>query len=332
MPGPARSFCTFEEHDSDSLRPTLRFAQWRETGLLPMIAEPVDAAGRERFRIRVKRLAGPAGRFVDVTATPMKLSRRASDYGHDRLDMISLTLFLGTPVACGFGGGAPAVVRPGEIWVKDFTRPSEATWQNRAHRGLNLHLPRLAVEATLGDNAARLHGRALSPSGLAPMLRSQLVSIAKMAPRAGITVRAAALDAAVDLALGVLRCELGVRLEDEASDGGLFAAAKVFIARHLDSPRLCPGLIARQMKCSRAHLYRVFAGHGETIAGYVREQRLRRAYSRLAGSAGSDAAIGEIAYRCGFEDPVHFSRLFRERFGLTPSAFRAAGDLDPPGR
>jgi AraC-like DNA-binding protein len=332
MPGAARTFSTFEELDSDNLPAPLRFAQWRETGLLPMAAEPADEEGRRHFRIRVKKLAGTAGRFVDLTATAMKLSRKASDYDRDRLDMVSLTLFLGAPVMCGFGcGGRPSVVQPGEIWVKDFTRPAIAGWQGSPHRGLNLHLPRLTVEATLGDRIARLHGKMLSPAGLAPMLRSQLVAVAKMAPRAGNAVRAAALDAVVDLALGVLRCELGTRLEDEANDDGLFAAAKVFIARHLGSPRLSPGLIAQHLHCSRAHLYRVFARHGETVAGHVREQRLRRAYALLAAPAPDSKAIGDVAYRCGFEDPVHFTRLFRERFGQTPSAFRADGAAgDPP--
>jgi AraC-like DNA-binding protein len=34
--------------------------------------------------------------------------------------------------------------------------------------------------------------------------------------------------------------------------------------------------------------------------------------------------IGDIAYRCGFGDPVHFTRLFRQRFGLTPSELRSS--------
>jgi AraC-like DNA-binding protein len=265
----------------------------------------------------------------------MQLRRTSAEYGRDRLDMISLTLYLGTPIECRFGsGGSSAFVRPGQIGVKDFARPAVHSWEARPHRGLNLHLPRLTVEAALGGKVGRLHGKVLSPQGLAPMLRSQLAAMAKMAPRAGNAVRAAALDAAVDLALGVLRCELGTRLEDEANDDGFFAGAKVFIARHLGSPRLNPGLIAQQLHCSRAHLYRVFARHGETVAGHLREQRLRRAYSLLAASAGGETAIGDIAFRCGFENPVHFTRLFRERFGLTPSAFRAAGgsgeDRGPP--
>jgi AraC-like DNA-binding protein len=137
-------------------------------------------------------------------------------------------------------------------------------------------------------------------------------------------VRAAALETTAELAASVLRCELGMRLEDEANNAGLFAAAQVFIKRHLTSHRLNPELIARQLHCSRANLYRVFGEHGETVADYVRNVRLQRARHLLAGDTENSARIGDVAYRCGFEDPVHFTRLFRQRFGLTPSALRAS--------
>ena len=93
---------------------------------------------------------------------------------------------------------------------------------------------------------------------------------------------------------------------------------------HLPSLRLAsPELIARQLRCSRAHLYRVFAAQGETVANYARELRLQRAHALLTRVNAAKQQIGDIAYSCGFEDPVHFTRLFRQRFGLTPSELRS---------
>jgi len=321
---PVRSLYTYDEVDSAALPSAERFALWRETGRLPMAAEPPDDEGRRRFRIRVRKLSGASGRFADLTATPMKLSREKSHCTRDGLDMISLTLMLGTDVQHQFGGGAPsAVVRPGHILVKDFTQPAIAWWQTSS-RSLNLHLPRLTVEAAVGDKVRRLHGSVLSPAGVSLLLETQLITLARIAPRLKDTVRAAALDTTADLAASVLRCEAGMRLEDEANNAGLFAAAQVFIKRHLASHRLNPEVIARQLHCSRAHLYRVFAQHGETVADYVRELRLQRARQLLASDTASSARIGDIAYRCGFENSVHFTRLFRHRFGLTPSTFTAS--------
>jgi AraC-like DNA-binding protein len=159
------------------------------------------------------------------------------------------------------------------------------------------------------------------------MLEVQLLRLANVAPRLKDAVRAAALDATAELAASVLRCELGIRIEDEANYAGMFTAAQVFIRRHLASRRLNPELIARQLRCSRAHLYRVFASQGETVASYVREARLQRAYELLSYYNVNKRQIGDIAFRCGFDDPVHFARLFRQRFGLTPSELRSSASL-----
>jgi len=91
------------------------------------------------------------------------------------------------------------------------------------------------------------------------MLQAQLLNLANMVPRLKTALRAATLDATVELAASVLRCELGTRIEDEENNAGLYAAAKMLIDRHLASHHLNPELIARQLRCSRAHLYRVFA-------------------------------------------------------------------------
>jgi AraC-like DNA-binding protein len=324
MSGAAHLPCTYHEVDSQALPSAERLALWRETGLLPMAAEPVDDDGRQRFRIRVRRLSAPCGRFSDLTASPMKLSREKPHQTRDGLDMVGLTLMLGTRVHHQFGAGGGSVdVQPRQILIKDFTRPAIASWQTSAHRGLNLHLPRLTVETAVGNRITRLHGTVLSSAGLSLLLETQLVGLAALVPRLNTSSRAAALGATVELAASVLRCELGAPIEDEANNAGLFAAAQVLIKRHLGSPRLSPELIARQLGCSRAHLYRVFAGHGETVSHNVRELRLQRARDLLAGTTAGSTRIGDVAYRCGFEDPVHFTRLFRQRFGVTPSALMA---------
>jgi len=326
VPGSARALCTYDEVDSEAFPASERFAMWRETGRLPMTAEPVDADSRRRFHIRLRSLSGVSGRFTDLTASPLKLKRENSHYARDGLNMVSFTLMLGPHVRHQFGGGGKlTVVQPGQILIKDFSRPATACW-GESSRSLNLHVPRVTVTDAVGDKVRHLHGTVLSREGLSPMLEAQLLVLANIAARPTNAVREAALDATVDLAASVLRCELGTPIEDEANNAGLFAAAQMLIRTHLTS-HLNPELIARRLHCSRAHLYRVFAARGETVAKYVRELRLQRAYELLACDNIRKEQIGDIAYRCGVEDPVHFTHLFRRRFGLTARELRSSGNL-----
>ena len=237
MPVPARIPYTYDEVDSEALPASERFVLWRETGRLPMAAEAPDDESRRHFHIRVRKLSGPSGRFADLAATPMKLSRTRDHYIRDGLDMISLTLMLGPDVQHQFGtAGRSAVVQPGQILIKDFAQPATAWWQTSS-RSLNLHLPRLTVEAAVGDKVGRLHGTVLSSVGLFVMLETQLITLANIAPRLRRTVRAAALDTTVELAVSVLRCELGARIEDEANNAGLVCGGAGF---HQAALGICP--------------------------------------------------------------------------------------------
>lgn len=97
-----------------------------------------------------------------------------------------------------------------------------------------------------------------------------------------------------------------------------------FLLEQLASPELSPELVADRFHLSRAALYRMFAPHGG-VARYVRELRLDRAARALADPAQRHRAVRDVAEEHGFECPAHFSRLFRERFGVTPGQARAGG-------
>ena len=73
---------------------------------------------------------------------------------------------------------------------------------------------------------------------------------------------------------------------------------------------------------SRSHMHRLCREWlGTSYAESVRVARTREAAYRIHAT---DLDIGEIAYKLGFFDPAHLTHSFREHFGMTPSAYRAA--------
>lgn len=78
--------------------------------------------------------------------------------------------------------------------------------------------------------------------------------------------------------------------------------------------------IAAQAHCSVNHLIALFRRHlHQTPARYLRDVRLRHAGRQLVHS---DLPVALIAEQCGFVSPFHFSRAFKEHYGLAPLAFR----------
>ena len=56
--------------------------------------------------------------------------------------------------------------------------------------------------------------------------------------------------------------------------------------------------------------------YGEPPARWIREKRLDRAHRMLQDSSLS---VSEVAYTLGFENPTHFSRIFKQHYGVPPS-------------
>lgn len=69
------------------------------------------------------------------------------------------------------------------------------------------------------------------------------------------------------------------------------------------------------------HLARVFRQyHGMSLGSYLRRLRLEWATTQLISSV--DAPLSDVATRAGFSDQSHFSRLFKQQKGVTPTQFR----------
>ena len=91
------------------------------------------------------------------------------------------------------------------------------------------------------------------------------------------------------------------------------------VVRNLDQPLRLEGIAAKAF-LSPFHFHRVFrAVVGETVAEFVRRLRLERSLHML--SHGRRRTLTEIALACGFASSSDFSRGFKARYGVPPSAF-----------
>ncbi len=79
--------------------------------------------------------------------------------------------------------------------------------------------------------------------------------------------------------------------------------------------------LARAAGVSPAQLVKLFRRHlGTTPIRYVWETRTRRG-AQLLRETG--LTVGEVAYRCGFQTPFHFSRWVKQLYGTAPKTLRA---------
>lgn len=78
--------------------------------------------------------------------------------------------------------------------------------------------------------------------------------------------------------------------------------------------------LATRLRVSRRYLDKTLAACGLTATGVIREHRLGLAARLLRAQPAR--AVTDICHAVGFQDTSHFTRVFRQRFGCTPSDWR----------
>jgi AraC-like DNA-binding protein len=147
------------------------------------------------------------------------------------------------------------------------------------------------------------HGEPPSPN-LAPIIGVHLLDL--MAAALGPTAEAAEIVAQRGVKAARLRAILGE------------------VARRFSDPNCDLDSIARILGLSRRYVQQLLEETGKSFTEHVVERRLERAFTMLTDRRHLHLAIIDIALAAGFGDVSHFNRVFRRRFGETPSGVRTA--------
>jgi len=126
----------------------------------------------------------------------------------------------------------------------------------------------------------------------------------------------------LDVVATAYASSIGSPVSVSAAAGSRRVQIRAFIEANLRDPQLTPRYIAAALGISPRYLRLLFSPDDETISRYVTRRRLEEAKCELADTAWRGSTITDIAYHWGFGDAAHFSRVFREQFGLSPRRYR----------
>jgi AraC-like DNA-binding protein len=105
-------------------------------------------------------------------------------------------------------------------------------------------------------------------------------------------------------------------------DSSLSTRIAMYLRQHLGDPDLSPAQVARAHNISVRHLYNLWAGRDVSPGRWIIQERLEAARRELAKPAAQSRTIAAIAHQCGFTDAAHFSRRFRDAYGMSPRDWR----------
>ncbi|MBT3149346.1 helix-turn-helix domain-containing protein [Streptomyces sp. CHD11] len=218
--------------------------------------------------------------------------------------------------------GRECVLGPGEFAVYESTAPYTLLFDEGVDHHF-LRFPRSVL--ALPDRLLRDTGSVtLGPDN--PIARVAFTYFSELAVNEEVH-RSVRADAVVEPSVELLRAVLTYQHGDAGFAKGplestLGLRITQYIREHLADPDLSAARIAAAHDISVRHLYAVLSGLGMSLGDWIRTRRLAECRRELAGPNSRLRTIAAIGRRWGFVNATHFSKVFKQAYGLSPRAWR----------
>ena len=279
--------------------------------VMPHATEPSDS--------RVVVIESPMGlQFALLEAGPQTISGRSDD----QIEGMWLTILIegeGRVTAPGLD----AALRPGTILCGITRRAATLTLTTR-HRQLFVRLPQVAIAPRLLAGLDTPAVMIPAQRGMTAIFRQLLEATAACLSELGRDQLRPVEFAVIEFLVASLADAGGTRARGGA-DGARAALLHRILQRMetmLGDPDMSIGALAADAGISPRYLRRLFAAEKLNFAATLKARRLDRCYADLTSPLHAQLGISAIAFRWGFNDAAHFSRSFRDRFGVSPRTHR----------
>ncbi|OBG26668.1 helix-turn-helix domain-containing protein [Mycobacterium sp. 852002-51057_SCH5723018] len=239
-------------------------------------------------------------------------------------DDLKPSLFFGLQLtgSCGLSQRNREIsLRPGDLAVWDSTAPFIFADPNGiCQHKFRIPLDRIALPV---DVIRQISATPLCPDH--PISDIAVAYFRRLAARPGAFDRPGGevvSQPGIDLLRAVITTHLdAVDLGKESLQATLVARIMEYVQMHLREPDLDAARIAAEHHISERQLYRILAAEGISLGDWIRTRRLEGVRRDLALPFLKDP-ISAISRRWGFTDASSFARMFRTKFGVSPSEWR----------
>jgi AraC-like DNA-binding protein len=216
--------------------------------------------------------------------------------------------------------GRETVLRRGDFTYYDSARPCRIACPD-PFRLVVLKIPRDQFTARCGPGIEATAAAISGDRGVGALFSALL----RRVPAAATSLPPAVVEKVGDSVLDLLTIALSEHATGDTPPlphAAQLLRAQRYITEHLGDPALSPPAVAQALGLSVRYLHALFQADGTPPFRWIMEQRLERAAALLADPRQAGRSVTSIGFGVGFKDTAHFSRAFKERYGLGPRSYR----------
>ena len=192
-------------------------------------------------------------------------------------------------------------------------------------RCVNLSMPRNLLAPLIGDLSAVLMQPMAAGTEALRLLVNYVGAMQGMGVMEQPAVRRLAVTHVHDLAalaIGATR-DAAEMARGRGVRAARLRAIKADVVASIGHGGLTAAQIGARYRLSERYVRKLFESEGTSLSDFALGQRLLRTQRMLTDPRYSRHTITEIAFESGFNDLSYFNRVFRRRYGFTPSEIRA---------
>jgi AraC-like DNA-binding protein len=307
--------------DTSTSVPDRRLAVWQDIVCDTFVGLDCRSNMRDAFWGSVTQsMIGPVScTRVDSCAqrvfrTPSRIARASEDF---------VLVALGNSGVNGvFQDGREAVVSAGQFVIYDTTRPYELRFDDGFSQTI-FQMPRKLLHQRIGafDNLTATPFSSDRP--LERLAYEFLLGMSKTIEHVDPTTASRLMDQGLDLVAMAFADRMHQHTPDQSFHrSALLYRLKNYILTHLRDPELSMPRAAAAIGISPRYASDLMAAEQTPFRTYVQMQRLERCKRDLSDPAQAARHVSDIAFAWGFNDLAHFSRIFKQRFGVSPREWR----------
>lgn len=306
---------------TDSVTQPDRVAYWVDTICSTYVELECEPLARSLFAGHVVAHALPGLELSLVRGSPQRVMRtRQSIARADERCFIVSVQVRGRGLIVQ--DGREVVLEPGDFALYDSARPYTLLFSEEFEECcLKVREGRMRELVKSADQITAL--KVPRASGAGALLVQTLRTVCEQADHLEGVAGGPVSDAILSLLAGGLSTLSQHRaIEPSSLEAYHLERIRCHIRMNLGDGDLTVEKIAGHMGLSVAHIYRLFKGQAMSPSEYLWSERLSRCSRDLADPALRRQSVSQIAFRWGFNDASHFSKAFRQRYGLSPVAHR----------